>query len=320
MKIAAVVVTYNRLKLLRECIAALRKQTHRVDEIIVVNNGSTDGTAEWLSGEKDLFTISQGNVGGAGGFYTGMKAAYERGHDWIWIMDDDVFPQPDALDNMLTKGKELRDKNKRPVVPVPLRLFEDESFADLPAYEWDLKGTFVLHNLGRKPLNMVYDRISALPEDMEVLDLPFEGPLIPREALDKVGLPSKEFFIYGDDSDYSFRLRRAGFDLVLVRSARFYRMIKPGPGSGVPPWKMKYFTRNTIWLGRLYGENWLVRNIRTWLWALRFIVPFTLRGRLFHDRETFRGALLGLWNGFFGKLPEGEPVTADPRSPNAGVE
>lgn len=320
MKTAAVVVTYNRSKFLRECIGALRKQTHQLDEIIVVNNGSTDDTAEWLSNQNDLITISQGNLGGAGGFYTGMKEAYGRGHDWLWIMDDDVFPDSDALQNMLSKGIQVQVLNKKPVVLVPLRLYEDETFADLPAFEWDLSGPFTLHNLGRRPLNMVYDKISDLPDHMEVLDLPFEGPLIPRDALDKIGLPSKEFFIYGDDSDYSFRLRRAGFSLILVSSARFYRMIKPGPGSGIPGWKLKYFTRNTIWLGRLYGENWLVRNVRTWLWAFRFIIPFTLRGRIFRDKETFRGALLGVRDGLFGALPKGEPVTLDPHSSNAALE
>jgi len=314
MKTAAVVVTYNRLKYLQVCLNGLKNQTHAVDEIIVINNGSTDGTAEWLSNQSGLKTFSQGNVGGAGGFYTGMKIAYERGHDWIWIMDDDVFPAPTALENMLTTGIKARELNGKPLVTVPLRLFEDDSFADLPAFEWDLSRIFTLHNLGRKPLNLIYKDVSALPESMEVLDLPFEGPLIPREAIDKIGLPAKEFFIYGDDSDYSFRLRRAGFSMILVSSARFYRMIKPDPGPGIPNWKMKYFTRNTLWLGRLYGENWLVRHVRTLLWALRFLIPFTLKGRIFRDKLTFTGATLGVWDGLFSKLPRGESVSGDSAS------
>ena len=84
MRITAVVVTFNRLQLLQRTIAALRGQSRQLDEIIVVNNGSTDGTAEWLAEESGLHVITQGNTGGSGGFYSGMKAAYENGADRIW--------------------------------------------------------------------------------------------------------------------------------------------------------------------------------------------------------------------------------------------
>ena len=73
LKVLAVVVTYNRLKCLKNCVSALRKQTYKCVDIMVVNNGSNDGTAEWLHGEKGLFVIYQNNCGGAGGFYAGMQ-------------------------------------------------------------------------------------------------------------------------------------------------------------------------------------------------------------------------------------------------------
>jgi len=64
--IAAVVVTYNRLTLLKKCIASIKKQTRKIDKIIVINNGSTDQTGDWLKKEKGLTVITQGNLGGAG--------------------------------------------------------------------------------------------------------------------------------------------------------------------------------------------------------------------------------------------------------------
>ncbi|MCB9247374.1 MAG: glycosyltransferase [Ignavibacteriales bacterium] len=102
MKIAAVVVTYNRLGLLKECIDSLRGQTRKLDEIIVVNNDSKDGTKEWLEEQKDVTKIHQENLGGAGGFHNGMKAAYEKGYDWIWLMDDDCLPKLNALEYLFT--------------------------------------------------------------------------------------------------------------------------------------------------------------------------------------------------------------------------
>ena len=91
-KITAVVVTYCRLELVKKTISALRNQLYKLDSIIVVDNNSTDGTSEWLDSQNDLVVIHQENIGGSGGFYRGIKEAYDRGADWIWCMDDDVYP------------------------------------------------------------------------------------------------------------------------------------------------------------------------------------------------------------------------------------
>jgi len=88
-KAIAVVVTYNRLHLLKECITALRNQTQKPDAILVINNGSTDDTGKWLLSQPDLLVISQGNTGSGGGFETGIQWAYKNGYSWIWCMDDD---------------------------------------------------------------------------------------------------------------------------------------------------------------------------------------------------------------------------------------
>lgn len=100
MKISAVVVTYNRINLLKRTVDCLRANG-TVNEIVVVNNGSTDGTAEWLDTQADIHVIHQENVGGSGGFYTGIDYAYNSGADWIWCMDDDVFPRADCMERLL---------------------------------------------------------------------------------------------------------------------------------------------------------------------------------------------------------------------------
>ena len=90
LKIAAVVVTYKNLDLLKKCIAGVRSQSRKVDHIIVVNNGANDNTHEWLSHQNDIDSISQKNTGGAGGFKVGIKRAYEMNFDWIWCLDQDI--------------------------------------------------------------------------------------------------------------------------------------------------------------------------------------------------------------------------------------
>ena len=69
--ILVAVVTYNRLDDLKRCVGSLRNQNDVDFDVLIVNNGSTDGTKDWLDAQEDLLTIHQENVGGAGGFYAG---------------------------------------------------------------------------------------------------------------------------------------------------------------------------------------------------------------------------------------------------------
>ena len=79
--IACIVVTYNRLELLKQCINALLHQSFNNFDIIVVNNGSTDGTEKWLKENPQIKFFTQENLGGAGGFHNGIKYAYQSGYD-----------------------------------------------------------------------------------------------------------------------------------------------------------------------------------------------------------------------------------------------
>src|SRR4051794_5249777 len=97
--VCAVVVTFNRKDLLRKCLAGLLRQTRPPDSIVVFNNHSTDGTADMVAAEfpsLTLFNLTENN-GGAGGFYAGMKWAFGQGFEWLWVMDDDIEPFPEAL-------------------------------------------------------------------------------------------------------------------------------------------------------------------------------------------------------------------------------
>src|SRR6185312_1077865 len=103
-RICAVVVTYNRKTLLRTGLCALLRQTRQLDQILVVDNGSTDGTKEMLEAEfRDCQVLrTPENLGGAGGFRAGMEWAHQAGFDWTWVMDDDIEPFPDTLEFMLS--------------------------------------------------------------------------------------------------------------------------------------------------------------------------------------------------------------------------
>src|SRR4051794_17999067 len=101
MTVAAVVVTYNREAILRDCLRAVFAQSRPVGELIVVDNGSTDGTRNMVrSAFPSVRLLSlERNVGGSGGFHAGMEAAQDR--EWVWVLDDDTIARPDTLERLL---------------------------------------------------------------------------------------------------------------------------------------------------------------------------------------------------------------------------
>jgi len=188
--VAAVVVTYNRLELLKKCIQSLRDQTKKLDEIIVVNNSSTDGTLEWLKSQNGLTIITQENSGSAGGQYTGIKTAYEKGYDWIWCLDTDIIFQPNALEELLSSSV---IKNRNLGFLTSTLYFKENELAVINIPELD--NPFNL-------LNSIVKDNNAIP----ILSSSFGSLLLPRTVVNKVGLPCKEFFIWGDDAEYTLRI------------------------------------------------------------------------------------------------------------------
>jgi len=180
--VIAVVVTYNRQKLLADCVNALRSQTRRIDKILIVNNGSTDNTEAWLRQQKDVNFITQKNIGSAGGFNTGIKLAYEKNYDWIWLMDDDGFPKEDALANLLEdEGEKLCLRNCAVI-----------NKEDRKSFVWKTGN---------------YATIEEVNEEIiQNFAHPFNGTLLHKELIKKVGLPKKELFIWGDETEYYHRI------------------------------------------------------------------------------------------------------------------
>ena len=267
MKITAVVVTFNRLELLKQGIEFLRKQ-QKLTGIIVVNNGSTDGTREWLDAQPGLLVVHQDNVGGSGGFYTGIERAYSEGADWIWCMDDDVFPRPDCLDRLLPY-------TDRPEVGIlsPRRLLEGKVFTHEFQHFNFTNPVGSLHGckLAKQQVNQA----------TEIVGADFEGPFISRRVVEKIGLPNRELFIFCDDTDYCLRAHLAGFKLFYIPEAlmdkhKFFSNDTWTSRNRKKKWKRYYQVRNEAYLNHHYGRNFGVRYLRSFIGVAGYIIPALL--------------------------------------------
>lgn len=235
MKIFAIVVTYNRLNLLKVGLEALKRQTAKIDKIIVVNNGSTDSTSEWLKNQHDLFVINQENVGGAGGFQTGIKYAHETGADWIWMMDDDVKPEPDCLLELLKHSDISKCLH-------PKRICNDGK-----EYYWGNHFDIVRNRI--IPFNVFEFNKKAF---YFVSTGCFEGMLIHSEIVDEIGYPDSRFFIYGDDSVYGY-LANHYTNVCCVNSAKMVRAVNSNDDQNRPMYL--YYKFRNIHLMEEYSEK-----------------------------------------------------------------
>ena len=219
--VCAVVVTYNRKDLLIKCIDSLVNQTLKVDAIYIIDNDSTDNTPELLSDYGFITSLPPvdyddkwscdnnyndilikyiklpQNMGGAGGFYEGVKQAYHDDYDWVWIMDDDAFPTPDCL-KQLSYYYDLEDT----VALASLKLDLDDNIL------YHHRGYFNFnHGLPiQTPIN--YEDTQVDVKDIDMVS--FVGLLVKKDAISQIGYPKKEFFIHSDDLEYCIRLRSVG--------------------------------------------------------------------------------------------------------------
>ena len=190
--IAAIVVTYNRSSLLRECIDALKMSSIAVD-IVVVNNASTDNTEDMLQTEinnKEIIYYNTGkNLGGAGGFHFGMKKAYELGYEYLWLMDDDTIVCEKSLDTLLDAEKKLHNK-----------------FGYLSSIALWTDGTECKMN--QHTIADDWNDSKRLIQEgiVPVRTATFVSFFVHRDTVKKVGFPIKEYFIWGDDTEYSQRI------------------------------------------------------------------------------------------------------------------
>lgn len=245
--VASVTVAYNGAGRLREHLESLKRQRRKLDEIVVVDNASTDDTLELLAKEYPEVTVlplpENGGVGG--GLAAGLAYA-EKKHDWVWTFDQDSIPSDDALERLLKGLQELGREQAGTAILAPV-CANSAAGMRYPGLSWRGSRFVASEGSADEPVHFV---------DMVITS----GSLVRAAALREAGLPRGDFFMDFVDYEHCLRLRRHGFRIAVVRDSvldhaigspstfRILGRIKSWADHA--PWREYYMARNetfTMW-------------------------------------------------------------------------
>ncbi|MFD5866071.1 glycosyltransferase [Agromyces sp. NPDC127015] len=259
-RVVAVVVAYNRAALLTEVLAALATQHAALAKVVVVDNASTDDSADVAraAGELvDLVSLPR-NTGGAGGFAAGMAVALtDHEPDWLWLMDDDTVPTASSLAELLAAvdGTDLVVAGSRVV--------------------WHDGTEHPMNTPREKPFVARDERIAAARRGgIPIRSTSFVSMLVRADVVREVGLPIADYFIWNDDFEYSTRALRGRRGVHVPASVVVHKTKVLGATDADPGPRFYYEVRNKLWMFRrsaslsrgeklLYGASSVRRWVRT---------------------------------------------------------
>jgi rhamnopyranosyl-N-acetylglucosaminyl-diphospho-decaprenol beta-1,3/1,4-galactofuranosyltransferase len=286
-KVVAVVVTHDRRELLVESIDAIGAQSHPADAVIVIDNASSDGTADLVRErypEVTLRAITQ-NLGGAGGFALGIATALDLGADLIWLMDDDTVPTPDALAELVS-ARERYDG--RPPAIVASRVV------------WTDGREHPMNTPRPKP--MVRRAEIAAAEQcgcVPIRSASFVSVLVDAVVCEQRGLPIADYFLWNDDFEFTTRLLRNRPGLLCPSSVVVHKTRMFGSTDADPGERFFFEVRNKIWmLTRSPSLAPLERLVYTGSTLRRWMRTFAVsRNRRLLLRAMGRGVVAGVRSG-----------------------
>ena len=294
MKIAVILVTYNRIGCLKKAIEQYEKQIYKPSHLIVVNNASKDGTRDfldlWKKEKADFEKIvihNTENIGGSGGFYMGMKKAMDIDCDFMFLADDDAYSEDNVFLEIMETYKKIPNKNE---------------IAALCTTVINKGKTEISHRCNIKK-DLFFIRLRPISENEYIKETfrvdiaTFVGAMIKKSVVDKIGLPEKDYFIFYDDTEYFMRISKIGKTLCIPKS----RMIHDTDPQRYNSWKGYYDTRNWIFtIAKHYSKlNMIGAIIHKYLRRCS-ILSVVVKGRNLQYREMCITAINDAINGRMG--------------------
>lgn len=292
-KLGVVIVTYNRLELLKECIYNCINQSYKFNKIIIVNNASSDGTEEYLrhlTYDNVVIVTSKENFGGAGGYYLGVKEAKKYNLDYLLFIDDDAI-----IDE---------DYNKNIVNAITSNVY---------AYSGTVKTNGIIQYEHRRHLKRGFKSYNSFKAEYEKKYFDYElssfcGLYVSMDIIKKIGLPNKDFFIWFDDTEYSLRIIKYS-KIRNINNAIINHKTKIANEKGYN-WKSYYSIRNQIYiLKKYYGRKELNKFLfKCKLIQLKHKILAFIKNKEYHKNiiKLYEEAISDGINSQLGKKKKGE--------------
>lgn len=303
-----VIVTYNRYKLLEECVSKAINQKHRPDRIIIVNNASTDNTKEYLDNIQSNMTHwpqitvinLESNTGGAGGFYAGIKESLRFSSRWVVIIDDDAMLRNDFWLEMEKGIKENQN----------VQCFACTVYVNGKIDCGHRSRVHYYKKRGIRRKKYVASLLDDYDQDYFKIDnATFCGLVINKEIIKTIGLPEKDYFIWNDDTEYCIRIKEKS-DIINVTRAGLDHKTNLLAGSSSTGelryvWKEYYGIRNRIDIAKKYDSFFevimtlLSLKKRAYFCKIRTVIDRDNRDDWEYNYQLLRNAIR---DGFKGRL------------------
>lgn len=308
-KVSIIIVNFNGSKDTIDCLKSLEKITYKNFEVIVIDNASEKSDFEnieeflktsKLNAKKSCLPAGRyqlkANLGFSGGNNVGIKEVMSLGTDYILLLNNDTEVAPDFLDKLI----KVAEENKKGGLFAPKIYFYDE-----PQRIWHAVCDFSWIG-GGKPLQ--YEEIDKNPEEKEIKKTKYVSGcamLIRKDVIEKVGLLEEDFFMYYEDTDFSLRAKKAGFELLYVPDSHIWHKVSRSAKKMGEPKIHYYHIRNALLISKRNAPFIILIGIYIWS-AIHYLKQILKLAIMPSRRESAKMIMRGILDFYKNKFGEYE--------------